>query len=371
MSNKDQSNALLTNALVADARQPRGGSSRAAANGLSLRPLAEDLETWQKLLSACPNATLYHSKRWIELLSRSHRFTMWLATLARQGRPVAGCVFARAHNPFVRRLISLPFSDGCAMAVLEPEASTELLDALVARGPIGTSYEVRGVDCGAPWDTVRYFANWRLELDRPVESIERGLKVNFRRNLRQAARQSMRIEHGSSGQHLKRFYALQLETRRRFGLPAQPMRFFKLTREIFAPSGDFDIWIANDGGKDVAAAVFLRENDVVYFKWSARRSDCRSSANHLLVWSAIEEFAPRTRALDLGRADSRNQGLTRFKRELGATATPLPHAFYPTARHQVSAEVLTGAHKTAARVWSMLPLFVTRPLGWAIYRFLA
>src|SRR5512146_350532 len=283
-----------------DTRQPEQRSRREAANGLSLQPLAESRATWQRLISACSNTTLYHGDRWIELLSRSHRLTMWLATLVREGRLVAGCVFARAHNPFVRRLISLPFSDGCALAVLESEAATELLDALVARGPAGSSYEIRGVEGAAPWDTVGCFANWRLELARPLESVERGLGINFRRNLRQAARPSIRIEHGSASEHLGRFYALQLESRRRFGLPAQPLRFFKLTREIFAPPGDLDIWIASVGGRDVAGAVFLRDGDVVYFKWGARRSDCRSSANHLLFWSAIEEFTSRARALDLG-----------------------------------------------------------------------
>jgi hypothetical protein len=74
--------------------------------------------------------------------------------------------------------------------------------------------------------------------------------------------------------------------------------------------------------------------------------------------------------LDLGRADVRNAGLMRFKGELGATASPLPSSFYPRAHQGVSSEVLSGNCAVLAKVWSRLPLSVTRLGGAMIYRFL-
>src|SRR5258708_1839552 len=99
-----------------------------------------------------------------------------------------------------------------------------------------------------------------------------------------AARAAATIEHGSGDVYLERFYRMQLETRRRLGLPPQPRRFFKLVQQKFAPSGKLDIWIANQGGKDVAGAVFIRDGDVMYFKWGARRHLDPSGVNHLLFW---------------------------------------------------------------------------------------
>jgi hypothetical protein len=58
------------------------------------------------------------------------------------------------------------------------------------------------------------FANWRLSLDRPLARIEKGLAVNFRRNLRRASRETTKIDHGSGIDLLERFYAMQVESGR-------------------------------------------------------------------------------------------------------------------------------------------------------------
>ena len=132
------------------------------------------------------------------------------------------------------------------------------------------------------------------------------------------------------------------------------------------------LWIASQNGKDVSSAVFLRDRDVAYYKWGARRPGHQSSANHLLFWNAIEEFVSQgVHTLDLGRADVRNQGLTRFKKELGAVAEPLPYSFYPRVPASVSPEMLTGTGRFVSKVWARLPIVATKILGGAIYRFLA
>ncbi len=335
---------------------------------LRLRPFTEGRAQWHELLNTCPGATLYHRDSWMQLLVRAYGLSLWLATLHQGSNVVAGCVFARA--PLSRRFTSLSFSDTCPPLAKEPGAAHRLLDALVAQAPSHRSYEVRGIGGMAGWETVECFANWRLSLDRPVARIEEAQAVNFRRNLRRASRETIKIDRGSGIDLLERFYAMQVESRRHLGLPAQPWRFFDLVREIFAADGNFEVWIARENGQDAASAVFLRDGDVVHYKWGARRLNYRSYANHLLFWNAIEEYAPRARLLDLGRADVRNQGLMRFKAELGASASPLPSSFYPRAPRQVSAEVLTGGRAILARIWSRLPVFATQIAGRVVYRFL-
>ena len=336
---------------------------------LRLRSFSEDRALWHKLLNIFPGATLYHRDSWIELLRRAYGFPVWVATLYHAGNVVAGCVFARA--PLSRRFISLPFSDTCAPLAREPEAAHLLLNALVTQASSRRAFEVRGIGGMAPWETVDCFVNWQLNIDLPLGRIERALAVNFRRNLRNASKQAIKIERGSSIEFLERFYGLQLESRRRLGLPPQPRRFFELARAIFAAEDNFEVWIARENREDVASAVFLRDGDVVHYKWGARRSNNRSHANHLLFWNAIEEYASRTRLLNLGRTDIRNQGLMRFKNELGATASPMPCSFYPRTPRRVSSEVLTGSRAIVARIWRCLPIFATELAGRLIYRFLA
>ena len=336
---------------------------------LRLRRLDEDHATWQRLLSGVGSATLYHRDSWIKVLARTYGFQFWLATLWKEDEIIAGCIFAQPR--FSRRLISLPFSDACPPLSREPQSAADLLDALEAAAPPGRIYEVRGMRGPSSWPTVECFVKWQLPLDRPLGQIERSLSVNFRRNLRRASREAITIERGSSLDLLQRFYKLQLLSRRRLGLPPQPWRFFKLVREGFSPTGNFEVWVAQENGKDVASAIFLHDGFVIHYKWGARRSNSPSSANHLLFWNTIEEFASRAQVLDLGRTDIRNPGLMRFKGELGATAYPLPSSFYPQAPKNVSSEILTGHWALMAKLWRRMPLPATALAGRLVYRFLA
>jgi len=354
--------------MHAEARSGYDNESASNVVSLQLRPFNEHEALWRDLVSASGEATLFHRDSWLRLLARVYSVSLWIATLNRNGKIAAACVFARA--PLSRRFIALPFSDACAPLAREPDAVGPLLNALIARDGSPCSYEIRGISGDAPWLTVECFVNWRLCLDSSLGKVEQRLASNFRRNVRRASRHAVSIEHGNSIELLKRFYTMQLQSRRRLGLPPQPWRFFKFAQEIFAAESNFEVWIARISGEDLASAVFLRDGDVMHYKWGARRAHDESSANHLLFWSAIEEFSSTVRILDLGRTDIRNQGLMRFKRELGASATPLPSAFYPRAPRQVSAEALTGGFAIVAKVWRRMPIFATALAGRLVYRFL-
>jgi hypothetical protein len=76
-------------------------------------------------------------------------------------------------------------------------------------------------------------------------------------------------------------------------------------------------------------------------------------------------------AIDLGRTDTGNHGLMRFKRELGAEAMPLPYSFRPRLPNSVSSEVFSGRQKVIATIWRHLPVSVGRVIGAAAYRYLA
>jgi hypothetical protein len=338
---------------------------------LQLQPLDQSKAKWQWLIGNAPGVSFYHQQSWIELLSRAYGFSFSLAFLSRSGVPSAGCVLARSKSSFGQRFVSLPFSDTCAPLALNEEAAHELLAALTLQGPQNAAYEIRGIKAPWPWHTVECFANWTLELGRPLGVLERALAVNFRRNVKRGVQRNIRIDRGNGLSYLRRFYKLQLESRRRQGVPPQPWRFFKLLHEIFAPAGNLDIWIAQESDEDVACAVFLISEGLVHYKWGARRADSKAYANHVLFWSAIEEFALGQRVIDLGRTDVRNHGLMRFKKELGAKLSPIAFSFYPHSPGQVSSEVLTGKRRLAAEILRRLPIFATRILGEAAYGFFA
>lgn len=338
---------------------------------VTIRPLAEALDGWKELCEASGNTTLFHRPAWAAVLRRAYGFRVLSATFERGGKVLAGCLLSRTKNPFARRFVSLPFSDSCAPLGADEGAVAALMRGLVADPHLGGSLEIRGIKAPAPWQTVDCFERWSLDLTRPFAEIQRGADRNFRRQVRRAASETLRIENGDSATMLERFYALQLETRRRQGVPSQPLRFFSLVRENFAATHGLEVWLASCAGRDQAAVVVLRDGPMLYAKWSARAVESTAGAAHLLFFSLLEHHAGKAAALDLGRTDSRNTGLTRFKAEMGATPAPLPYSYFPRTPRHTSAEDPDRSTGALARIWRRLPLPVTRAVGAVVYRYLA
>jgi hypothetical protein len=335
-----------------------------------IAPLVRMRERWNEFTESSPCATLYHHAAWTEALRRAYGFHILAATLERAQRIVAGCLLAPSRIPFLPRVVGLPFSDSCAPLGTNTEAVHELLDALTQQPRLRGNLEIRGFQAPPPWRTIDCFRQWALDLARPFSEIQRTTDRNFRRQVRHAVEDGFRISSGAGENLLIRFYRLQLQTRRRLGVPPQPLRFFSLVRDEFSRTSDFEVWLASRGGIDHAGVVLLRDGARLYAKWSARALHSTNGASHLVFFSMLEHYADKAVALDLGRADVRNVGLTRFKSEMGAMPSPLPYSYFPFLRLAFSAESPDRSAGLFAQVWRRLPLALTRAIGATAYGFL-
>jgi hypothetical protein len=338
---------------------------------VTIQPLADALHQWKQLGEASGNATLFHTPAWAQVLRRAYGFRVFAATLERDGKVLAGCLLSRTKNPFARHVVGLPFSDSCAPLGVDQDAIAALMRGLAAAPPLGGNLEIRGIKASAPWQTVDCFEQWSLDLARPFAEVQRAADRNFRRQVKRAASEAFKIENGDSAAMLRRFYAIQLETRRRLGVPPQPLRFFSLVREVFAQSHGLEVWLASCAGRDQAAVVVLRDGPTLYAKWSARTAESAAGASHLLFFSILEHHAGKAVSLDLGRTDARNTGLARFKAEMGAAPVPLPYSYFPRTARRTSAEDPDRATSALTRIWRRVPLPVTRAVGAIAYRYLA
>jgi hypothetical protein len=343
---------------------------RALRNGFSIARWPDALPLWRTALAKLPDATLYHRERWLEALRSCYPFDLRVATLHRHGELRAAAVLARSRKLFSTRMMSLPFSDSGEILAVDADSASDFCNELVASNE-AHSIEIRGTAGPAPWKNVDCFLHWKLDLKRPFAEIYAGISRNVKNGMKRARKDNIQIERGGGLDYISRYYELQLATRRRLGVPPQPARFFTTVHENFSKAGDCETWFATRSGADLAGLIVLREGDDIYYKWGARAESAHPGANHLLVMRMIEEFAGKARSLDLGRCDSRNQGLCRSKSELGAVSRPLPYAFFPAAPRHISSEVLSGPAKLVSEVWKKLPLPVTRVLGEALYRYLA
>lgn len=334
-------------------------------------------ERWDELLQNHPDASIFHTRGWLEALRRTYGYQPVAFTTSPPGHALTnGILFCQISSWLSRRrLVSLPFSDHCAPLFENPEQLTCLLANLQQKlDREGWSYiETRATD--PVMDGCRGFGNhqvfWLHKLDlRPTadEVFQRFHRNCIQRKIQRAAREKLTCEEGTSDSLVSKFYDLLLMTRRRHGLPAQPRDWF---RNIIACVGDrATIRIASKDGRPIAGILTLRYKRVLAYKYGC--SDRRFSnlgGTQLLLWNAIQEAKQdQLSELDMGRSDWDNPGLAVFKDRWGANRTTLVYLRYPM-RHVngVSEGALTGIGKY---VWSRVPGSVLAVAGRLLYKYI-
>src|SRR5205823_295553 len=110
-------------------------------------------------------------------------------------------------------------------------------------------------------------------------------------------------------------------TRKRHGLPPQPVSFFLNIYEEVIKAGLGFLVMAKSGSRPVAAAVFFHHGKSAVYKFGASDESFQElRGNNLVMWEAIQSLARRGfKTLHFGRTSPANAGLRRFKLAWGTT----------------------------------------------------
>ena len=129
-----------------------------------------------------------------------------------------------------------------------------------------------------------------------------------------------------------KFYDLQLRTRRRQGLPPQPLRWFRNLVELMGD--DLTIRLVSKDHNPLAAILTLSHKTTVTYKYGCSDERFhRLGSTPFLFWQTIQEAKNQgMREFDLGRSEESHAGLMQFKDRLGAVKTMLSYWRYPAAK---------------------------------------
>jgi CelD/BcsL family acetyltransferase involved in cellulose biosynthesis len=338
-----------------------------------LNPLQDP--RWQSFVDRHPRGSVFHTTQWLEALRRTYGYEPVAYTTTPPTRELSnGVVFCLIRSWLSgSRLVSLPFSDHC-----EPLASSgelaELIDWLSAsrHGKHWKYIELRPLSSNGAARTAdltksESFSLQVLDLRPSIDTLFRNFhKSCVQRKIQRAERENLTYEEGRSDALLKKFYDLLLLTRRRHGLPPQPLVWF---RNAVACLGDrVLIRIASKDGRPVASIITVQYKDVLVYKYGC--SDSRFNnlgGNSLLFWRAIQD-AKRDGVVkfDLGRSELDNSGLITFKENWGAASQPLEYYRLPARQ----ALYLNSGWRTrvAKSVFSIMPDPLLAATGRLLYR---
>ena len=328
---------------------------------------------WNKLLLSQRVQSIFHTSNWAKVLHDTYEY-----------RP---CYFTNIENGTLRTLIplmeidsmitgkrgvSLPFSDYCELIIDEDLNIRDALNELIEHGRKSgwRSIELMDGTC-LPKDAVSSASYYEhtLDLSRGGQEISSSFSENTRRNIKKAIQNNIEVVVGKSVKSVEEFYRLHCMTRRRHGLPPQPLRFFKSIYNNIILNDLGQIMLAQHNGVVIAAAIYYHFGAKAIFKYGA--SDSRYKmlrANNLLMWRAIELLVQRgCRELSLGRTDLADEGLRRFKKGWGTDERIVKYYKYDLKKAAFVGKrpQVFGYQKMLFRI---MPSFLLRMAGSLMYK---
>ena len=190
---------------------------------------------WNDLVERHPLACVFHTRGWLEALKRTYRYEPVVMTTSATGSALAdGIVFCRIESWLTgRRLVSLPFSDHCDPLVSSVAAQEDAMQALREEQNRGRWKDVElrpsaSMQSSGQFTSVDRYYLHRLNLAVDDDTLWASFHKNHvARKIRRSEREGLVYEEGRSNVLLSAFYGLLLQTRRRHGLPPQPLGWFR------------------------------------------------------------------------------------------------------------------------------------------------
>jgi CelD/BcsL family acetyltransferase involved in cellulose biosynthesis len=336
-----------------------------------LDPLSDP--RWKIFVDSHPDASVFHRVEWLRALNSCYGYMPAALTLSHPESPLEnGLLLCEVRSRLTGcRLVSIPFSDHCEPLI----SGSEELDLFVAHLAKRKEeehwkyFELRPIlhtlDEQQRIGISQNYHLHRLDLRPSLQTLYKQFhKDSVQRKIRRAEREGLRYEEGNSETLLQHFYKLMIMTRKRQGLPPQPLRWFRAVLGCMGTNAQ--IRVAWKGETPIASILTLRTPRTLVYKYGC--SDRRFSnlgGTALLFWNAIRRAkAEGLEELDFGRSDIANTGLITFKEHWGAERRAVNYWRYPVKAASSNPESLI---KYAKQLISISPDRVLVMLGNLFY----
>lgn len=337
--------------------------------------LYDEVQTakWDGFVRSHPRGTPFHLSGWIRTIHEAYALQPHLYVLEEGGEIVGVLPCFVMRSPLGgERLASLPFSDYGGPLLKHGAQAAKLVQEVTQR----TRNRVRGLEVRGPvpedWGFARCDHYRRHILDLQVDSTKllQGVdKRTIRYSIRKAREAGVEIVEGNTPNGLQEFYRLHKLTRKKHGVPSPPLVFFERLFSNSIATGQAFILLAVHDSEAIAAGVFLKHGESLFYKYNASDPQRLSQRpNHLLTWHAIDRaHHAGCRLLDFGRTPVSSKGLARYKEMWGARAFELPYSLYPRSRRTALREG-TLPYTLLSWTWRSLPDALAEHIGPRTYR---
>jgi serine/alanine adding enzyme len=335
-----------------------------------------DRGAWDEFVRNRQDASLYHLYEWRDVIEGAYGLsTHYLMLTARKSGEVLGVLplVHLKHFAFGNQLVSMPFADGGGILARSTDAARLLASGAerIASGcgaeavelrqevPLAFADEAGLAASGAASETRK--VRMLLGLPGTPAQLARGFKSKLRSQINRPLKEGCSARSGGL-ELLEDFYKVFLINMRDLGSPVHSKELMRRVLEAFPERSR--IFAVYHGGQPVAASLVIGFNGVLRNPWAASDRRYAAMSPNMLLYSRMLEFAcdHGYRIFDFGRSTP-GEGTYRFKAQWGAVPAPLHWYVLSSDGTPRGADSTAQRFKLAARLWSKLPVAVTRFLG--------
>ncbi len=348
--------------------QLRAGSDCRFEDRIRVELLSDPTTTeWDEYVCAHREGTFFHLAGWRDSVAsvfghRPYYFAAW-----RGARIVGALPLFEVRSLLAgRMLVSVPY--GVGGGILADDA--EVVEALVREAQkLADSLRVRVIDLRS---TSAVVSDWPL-VDRYVRFVRKlpdkpeGVLDWLPRKARAAARNGRKkfgLEVRYGDEYLCEVWRLYALSMRRLGSINYPFAFFErlVTNAPDTHLTSLVMW----RGKPVAGLLsfFFRDSVMPYFIGTSDEATACSAPNFIYMTLMERAVAEGYCMFDFGRSRADNVGSCNFKKFHGFEPVPLAYQYFvPEGQASLNLTPSNGKFALARRLWTKLPLVMTKRLG--------
>jgi hypothetical protein len=333
-----------------------------------------EMPGWDDLVASHPEGSFFHSSSWARILAESYGYRPLYFTETEKGslKSLLPVMEIRSVLTGIRG-VSLPFSDYAEPFAPDGESYLSLVADAVKYGKRSgwKTLEIRGGE--PPWkeriNTAAFLCH-RLNLSGTETELHNGLRTNMKRNIARALKEGVAIEISSSRKALEAYYRLHCVTRKKQGIPPQPLKFFRKIQEHLLQRDKGFIALATFRKEIVAGIVLFHHGRKAIYKYGASNAEgkqCR--ANNLVMWEAIRWYVRKGfREFCFGRTETAHNGLREYKLGYGSSEFEIPYYKYSLSESRIISSTANGMASKTEKIFRKMPIPLSRLCGTLLYR---
>ena len=302
---------------------------------------SDDLR-WDEYVKNHSLGSIFHHSAWKEVIEKtfSHVRPMY-CVVENPKKNILGCVPLFFVKSWLTggRLVSLPFSLFCDPLVDSMDVFDVLVEGILDKQKeLNASFiEMRTRTNGKYFGNTDFkafsgFKNHTLSLQPDLETMKKSFHRScVRQHINRAEQSNLSVREASSVEDVRIFYELNCMTRKKFGVPPKPFKFYKNMWDILSPKNMLGILIAFYENQPVCSILYLKFKQSVHAEYMGTNDAfIKYNPNILLFWKAIQKAKEEGyHSFDFGSSSSSNSRLIQFKRRWGTVEEDLTHHYFP------------------------------------------